>query len=159
MHRNLLEGMPDHNALLRAQQLNLRRFVQEHADEFARMPYEPFTVEPPTLPLRTECRIAPATYVPGLLGVFLKETVRTKARRKPLLYYQGLLVTEPLLKQFQEEYHCPTALGVPALDYVDESSGKLMPVSIIGDPTQPAAIVNDGAVGQPSDERGTCLRR
>jgi hypothetical protein len=62
---------------------------------------------------------------------------------KPVLYYPGLLVTAPLLEKFNEQYYCPTALRLPSLDY-KAGNGPRVEMLIIGDPTSPGAIVNDG---------------
>lgn len=61
----------------------------------------------------------------------------------PLLCYPGLLVTSQLLELFNQNYHCPTALRLPSLDYENEQ-GEQVEMLIIGDPTQPGAIINDG---------------
>lgn len=52
-------------------------------------------------------------------------------------------MTSPLLEQFNQMYYCPTALRLPSLDYKDER-GDDVEMLIIGDPTQPGAIINDG---------------
>jgi hypothetical protein len=60
-----------------------------------------------------------------------------------LLCYRGLLVTEALLNTFAEQYYCPTALRLSSLDYKDAAGGAVE-MSIIGDPQQPGAVINDG---------------
>jgi hypothetical protein len=77
------------------------------------------------------------------------------SRKRFLLYYQGLLVSEKLLNKFVKHYHCPTALRLPQLDYRN-SAGHKVKMFIIGDPTRPAAIVNDGPIsGHPRQSQ--CL--
>jgi hypothetical protein len=49
-------------------------------------------------------------------------------------------------------YYCPTALRLPSLDYKDER-GDVVEMLVIGDPTQPGAIINDGG---PCDEPSEC---
>jgi hypothetical protein len=68
-------------------------------------------------------------------------------RKQIVLHYEGLLVSEELLEQFHAKYHCPTALRLPQLDYVD-ADGKAVQMTIIGDPTCPAAVINDGPISQ-----------
>lgn len=67
-------------------------------------------------------------------------------------YYNGLLVSNPLLNKFLALYHCPTMVRVEQLDYVDADGDKIE-MNLIGDPTNPAAIINDGSYsgikGQP----------
>jgi hypothetical protein len=72
------------------------------------------------------------------------------------LQYQGLLVSEQLLHRFSAQYHCPTALRLPQLDYED-SRGRAVQMLIIGDPALPAAIINDGPVSQqPGQSTPSC---
>lgn len=64
-----------------------------------------------------------------------------------MLYYQGLLVSEELLKRFNAAYYCPTALLLPLLDFDHpRKRGKKVQMLVIGDPTRPAAIINDGPI-------------
>ena len=143
--RPLLHGAPHRGDALLLQKRNLLRFVQTHAAEFEALPYHPWT---------SECRsegeagvvVGPSSLpgCEGLRGVKLLHAITTGAQVKMLLHYPGLILTEELYQLFQEEYHCPTALELPALTWTNPSSQMVHRFLILGDPTQPGAIVNDG---------------
>ena len=148
--RALLVGMLSREQLLQAQKHNLYRFVQENQDEFDRMPYTPWTVAPRNFrPVRT---LVSASFLPGLCGVFLQEDVPRRTNSQLLLLYPGLLMTDTLFHLFVSQYNCPTALELPALSW-KTPQGEHHKMLIIGDPTSPGAIVNDG---KKSNKAGTC---
>jgi hypothetical protein len=51
------------------------------------------------------------------------------------LPYEGELLPERLFEEFAKEFHCPTAVQVPHLDYVDETTGADVKVILLGNPT------------------------
>jgi hypothetical protein len=138
--------MPTRQQALQAQRANLDRFLQDNALLFAAMPYIPWTRSSAGFrAVRT--RIAPS-YLPGarslgLLGVVLEEDVSSRSTEQPILLYPGLLMTETLHGLFVTQYHCPTALELPALTWTD-TGGEEQKMLVVGDPTSPGAIVNDG---------------
>jgi hypothetical protein len=58
-------------------------------------------------------------------------------------------VTDSLLNKFNELYHCPTAFELPALQLPHTA------ISVIGLPTAPGAIINDGVVDNYESESST----
>lgn len=150
--RSLLVGLPDRGAALARQLANLVEFEEDNAEEFAAMPYEPWTRAPPHdgafRGLRFEVR---ASTVRGLRGVFPLQTVPSKEEGQRLLYYPGLLVTQTLFNKFYRDYYCPTGLNLPALGYKDEK-GHYVGMTIIGDPTSLGALINDGRYGRSDGE-------
>lgn len=145
LSRPLLHEAPHRGDALLLQKHNLLRFVKAHAAEFAALPYHPWTGE-----CRSEGQadviVGPSSLpgCEGFRGVKLLHAVTTGAQVKTLLHYPGLILTEELYQLFQEEYHCPTALELPALTWTNPASQMVHRFLILGDPTQPGAIVNDG---------------
>jgi hypothetical protein len=144
--RLLTQGMLSREQALLAQRANLDRFLQDNPLLFAAMPYIPWTRSSASF-RAVKTRIAPS-YLPGarsvaLLGVVLEEDVRSRSTEHPLLLYPGLLMTETLYSLFVTQYHCPTALELPALTWTD-TGGEEQKMLVVGDPTSPGAIVNDG---------------
>jgi hypothetical protein len=154
--RLLTEGMPTRQQALQAQRANLDRFLQDNALLFAAMPYIPWTRSSAGF-RAVKVRIAPS-YLPGarnlgLLGVVLEEDVRARSTEQPILLYPGLLMTETLHDLFVTQYHCPTALELPALTWTD-AQGEEQNMLVVGDPTSPGAVVNDGV---KSGKHGTIM--
>jgi hypothetical protein len=56
--------------------------------------------------------------------------------------YPGVLMTEEQHQLFDAEVHCPTAVRVTNLDYVNERN-FLQHVILLGDPTQFGPNIND----------------
>ncbi len=147
--RALFAGLPPREQALQAQRRNLEAFVQEHAEAYAALPYEPFTRVNPKLKFSVATKVAPSSLsgCRGLHGVILQEIVDTRDEPRggrSLCYYPGLLVTERLYNIFSRKYHCPTALEIPALTYREPGDDEDKPMLIIGDPTSHGAIINDG---------------
>lgn len=135
--RLLLAGVPPRSDALRAQKANLQRFVDSRRAQFDAMPYYPFTRKPGWAN-EPKTRVA-ASSLPGCVGmqgVFMEQAIAAQEKQQRLLFYPGLLMTHELFHEFQQHYHCPTALELPAFQ------DALM--MIVGDPTEPGAIVNDG---------------
>lgn len=152
----LLAHMPDRGEALRTQRANLLRFIEDNAAEFEAMPYEPWTVDPP----RSKRKDLPvfdvrASKIPGLRGVFPHEVVPPTKLERVLMYYSGLLFTSPLFEKFCTEYYCPTGLSLPALDYTSNDGAHQWTVQmlIIGDPTLPGALINDGCFGKSDGQK------
>lgn len=73
-----------------------------------------------------------------------------------MLTYPGVLMWEELLEEFADRYHCPTAVRIEVLDYVETdaikagkmglklqtSEGWKVQMVIVGDPTRGGALVN-----------------
>lgn len=152
--RALLDHLPDRGVALQRQRQNLVQFVAANPAKFNAMPYEPWTRVPPkggVKGLEFEVR---ASTVRGLRGVFPCQYVPPTKEEQRLLYYPGLLVTGALYEIFCKQYHCPTGLGLPALRYKpDEMRPEVVDVLIIGDPTSPGAIINDGCFGGSDSQR------
>lgn len=158
----LLAHLPPRGEALSAQRANLVRFVEEEAEAFAELPYLPWTEEffvldaPPVV-------VLPAKVAVGLHGVFLTRPLVTDARSKVLMYYPGVLMTDSLFSRFHARFHCPTALRVPALDFYRQDTrsagrGRKECITLVGDPTAPGAVVNDGAYAatpEQAHQRGT----
>jgi len=151
--RPLLTRMPSRDEALKAQRANLVKFVQQHEQAFAVLPFHPWTIA--TRKYGVKHKIIPSSLpgCVGLQGVALESAVnpssggKKDSELKPLMYYPGLLVTEELFLLFAEAYHCPTALELPAMsDCSVWKKKRLEPqkMLIIGDPTAPGAIINDG---------------
>jgi hypothetical protein len=137
--RPLLIAMPTRTQALAAQKANLVKFAQDNAQAFAALPFEPWTRMERAYSVATRIAASSIPGCVGLQGVRLVNALRTDdGEDKPVLYYPGLLVTEQLFMAFQQTYHCPTALDLPALDF---NSHRVL---VIGDPTSEGAIINDG---------------
>ena len=152
-HRALLAGLPDRREALERQRANLVQFVDDNAEAFAAMPYEPFTRVPSNVcagGLQFDVR---ASTLRGLRGVYPHQPVPASSQEVRLLYYPGLLVTNALYEAFYARYYCPTGLELPALKYQD-AHGNAVGVVIIGDPTCMGALVNDGRYGRSDGKRG-----
>jgi hypothetical protein len=135
--RLLLAGLPPRQEALAAQKANLQRFVDANRAAFDALPCYPFTRER-AWPKAPKTRVA-ASSLPGcigLQGVFMEQSMPAHSKSQRLLHYPGLLMTEELYRKFQQQYHCPTALQLPAFQECD--------LMIVGDPTAAGAIVNDG---------------
>jgi hypothetical protein len=59
-------------------------------------------------------------------------------------YYPGLLMSLNLLSEFNDLYHCPTAVELPSLNYRHPRTGALVRMVIVGDPAQPGPNLMDG---------------
>lgn len=151
--RQLLIGMPSRAEALKAQRSNLEKFVRMRQSSFDALPFYPWTTG--THKIKTKTRIIPSQLpgCAGLLGVALEDSVpasgsgKKKDAPKVLLYYPGLLMTETLYTEFAQLYHCPTALELPAMTQCSAWKKKnLQPekMLVVGDPTQPGCIINDG---------------
>jgi hypothetical protein len=149
--RPLLAGLPDRGKALQRQRANLVAFANDpaNAEAFAAMPYEKWTTVPADADgangLQFEARAS--TLVPGLRGVFPCQPVPASPQEVRLLSYHGLLVTHALYQSFYEKFYCPTGLEVPALQFKGEN-GRSVGVTLIGDPTALAALINDGRYGR-----------
>ena len=149
--RPLLAGLPDRGKALQRQRANLVAFANDpaNAEAFAAMPYEKWTTVPADADgsngLQFEARAS--TLVPGLRGVFPRQPVPASPQEVRLLAYHGLLVTHALYQSFYEKFYCPTGLEVPALQFKGEN-GRSVCVTLIGDPTALAALINDGRYGR-----------
>jgi len=157
--RSLAVGLPDRNAALRAQRANLQRFVNDNADDFAAMPFHPWTCETPGSRRShlAHTRVAASTLpgCVGLQGVMLETDVPARHKQHQLLLYPGLLMTEELYTEFSRSYHCPTALDLPALKNHPANKSRAS-ILIVGDPTSHGAIINDG-VKSGCEGRSTAL--
>lgn len=163
---DLLRGLPS-NALQR-QRANLDAFIEEHAEEFAQQRYAAWTVPSPS-PRRSQLRVdvRASELLPGLQGVFPHRHAssssspsagRGKAAAQTIVDYPGVLMSEQLHSRFAKQYHCPTALDVtvPSLTYCTATKQRKLPpkkgksaprvtkMVLVGDPTQPGPIINDG---------------
>jgi len=146
--RLLTEGMPTREQALQVQRAHLHRFLRDNEEQFAAMPYEPWTSVAPAgfceVQTRTELSHLPGAASIGLLGAMLDQHVPASRTGRPLLLYPGLLVTEKLHDLFAEHYHCPTALRLPVLDWQDGAlPERMQKMLIIGDPTARGPIIND----------------
>jgi hypothetical protein len=142
--RALFKLLPCREAALHAQKANLYKFVRDNAAAYAALPYEPFTRMKRVrfgVPLRVVVSSLPGCV--GLRGVVLQHRLVTTKDRE-LSYYPGLLVTEALHELFSKLYYCPTSLELRALKYREPHEQSARPMLIIGDPTHPGAIINDG---------------
>lgn len=142
----LFAGLPPRSVSMERQRRNLEQFLTDNAAEFARMPYEPWTVAARGgghKPIETV--VKGSSMLPGLLGVFPAVDIPASDHTRFVLWYPGLLVTDELYEKFHKQYYCPTGLALPALKYKDESGNEVKMV-IIGDPTSPGAQINDGQV-------------
>ena len=63
--------------------------------------------------------------------------------RRPAAVLSGSARHQSAARAVQPDVLCPTALRLPSLDYKDER-GDDVEMLVIGDPTQPGAIINDG---------------
>ena len=152
--RALLDHLPDRGVALQRQRQNLVQFVAANPAKFNAMPYEPWTRVPAKGGIKGLEFEVRASTVRGLRGVFPCQYVPPTKEEQRLLYYPGLLVTAELYEQFCKKYHCPTGLELPALRYKpDEKKPEVVDVLIIGDPTSPGAIINDGCFGRSDSQR------
>ena len=152
--RLLLAGVPSREEALKAQRHNLERFVQEHAAAFEALNFHPWTRTHSRFGVKVAISASTLSGCAGLRGVLLNEEVVTGSREKPLLNYPGLLLTQPLLQAFNALYYCPTALDLPSLQSCFNSGL----ITIVGDPTAAAAIINDGR-RSGKERQYTCLQR
>ena len=136
--------MPNRDQALQAQAANLHIFVQDNAAAYAAFPFFPWTRTTHKLGVATRTTLSTLPGCAGLRGVVLQKAVQTGDKELPLVYYPGLLMTEAMFTQFSAQYYCPTGLELPALAYVDEQTQQRHKVIIVGDPTAPGAIINDG---------------
>jgi hypothetical protein len=141
--RSLLQGLPDRAHALAQQKSNLDRFLREHEREFAALPYHPWTKQRGGFEVKVDITSSSLPGCEGFRGVMLRHEHVTGTKKKPLLFYPGMLMTETLFSQFSEEYYCPTALELPALAWKNPA-GELQRFLIVGDPTSAGAIINDG---------------
>jgi hypothetical protein len=141
----LFVGLPSRVAALAQQKSNLHRFVREHAAQYAALPYHPWT-RPVAGVVDTLVDIGASTLpgCEGYRGVFARREVLPTAKKQQLLSYGGLLMTESMYEEFARQYHCPTALGLPELRWTDPHTRVEHNFVVVGDPTQPGAIINDG---------------
>jgi hypothetical protein len=141
----LFVGLPSRVVALAQQKSNLHRFVREHAAEYAALPYHPWT-RPVAGVVDTLVDIGASTLpgCEGYRGVFARREVLPTAKKQQLLSYGGLLMTETMYEEFARQYHCPTALGLPELRWTDPHTRVEHNFVVVGDPTQPGAIINDG---------------
>jgi len=152
--RALLQGLPDRAHALAQQKSNLDRFLFDHAQEFAALPYHPWTKRQVGFEVKVDITSSSLPGCEGFRGVMLRHEHSTGAHKKPLLHYPGLLMTEALFQQFAEEYYCPTALELPPLTWTD-AAGEQHRFLIVGDPTSAGAIINDGPFSQCAGQRLT----
>ena len=142
--RSLAVGLPDRLAALQAQRANLVRYVAANQAEFDRMPFHPWTSAGRSAPLaRTRLAASSLPGCVGLQGVILQTDQPARSQEYQLLLYPGVIMTEELFVQFTKEYHCPTALELPALSLHPANKDRLK-MLIVGDPTSHGAIINDG---------------
>lgn len=163
---NLLRDLPAHP--LARQRANLLRFIEQRQEEFSQQLYTPWTVDGQSGQAQAPVEVRASSLLPGLQGVFLRsqqlgqaEAGTAAAPSSLLISYPGVLMTESLHQAFAASFHCPTALSVPMLDYYQSSkqlrtrvvgaqqarsdeAGPLVKMVLVGDPTQPGPIINDG---------------
>jgi hypothetical protein len=156
--RPLLYGLPGRVEALERQKANLHRFVREHEQEYAALPYHPWTQQQSGLGVAVDVAASTLPGGHGLRGVLLRDSVSTRGEKVPLLHYPGLLVTDALFSTFVQDYYCPTALGLPALKWKDPATGEVIRFLIIGDPTSKGAIINDGPVSGRPGQPHRCTR-
>jgi len=134
------------------QYAGLSAFVNENKAELGLMKYLPFTS--PGKP--ADARMAPSDLVPGTLGLFPTRT-SIKPRAK-VASYPGVLMFMELHEKFNKEWHVPTALRVPVLDYhvgrdeaaamgLDEEACEaddkwLVRMVLVGDPRAAGPVIN-----------------
>jgi hypothetical protein len=148
--RALLTGAPHRGDALQQQLANLKRFYEDHRQQFDAMPYVAWTV-PSKNRMSYRFAVRPASApLRGLRGVFPVQAIPSNPNERLLMPYGGLLITEKLYEAFSKRYYCPTGLEIPALAYQD--GDKEVKVLVIGDPTSQGAIINDGKVGRPDGE-------
>lgn len=143
----LLAGSPPYAAALKQQEENMHSFLASNAEAFSKMRYEPWTVDTKlsdAVPLPTVVRSS--RMVPSIMGVYLESAIVT-SKLTFVAPYPGLLMTSSLLESFNKLYHCPTAVRVPQLDYEEQHDGVTTSVrmELVGLPTSPGVIINDGA--------------
>jgi hypothetical protein len=156
--RALLAGLPDRGEALKRQRANLDQFVSDNAAAFDAMIYEPWTRLPSEAGPSKHRFDVRASTVPGLRGVYLCDPLPACSREVLLLFYPGLLVTTEMYESFFEQYYCPTGLALPALRYTN-TANEVVDIVIIGDPTSPGALVNDGCYGRSDGQSPDKLAR
>jgi len=141
----LTQGALTRQQSLEAQRTNLHRFHRDNAELFASMPYEPWTLRSGFREARTHVApsLLPGADSIGLLEVFMDNDLPARNAEQHLLMYPGLLMTETLHNLFATQYLCPTALGLPSLQYLDRAGVK-QSMLVVGDPVSHGTIVNDG---------------
>jgi hypothetical protein len=137
---------------LLAQRLNLIDFVKLHALDYTSFRYSPWT----SAAHEGAVRIGPSEFLPGLLGAF--PVPRTLTKSTMLSGYPGVVMWDELYEEFNEKFHCPTAVEVPILDYnAGDAEAKqlglqatkrlgpnkwLVKVLVVGDPIHVGSIFN-----------------
>ena len=149
---NLMQDAPPYRVSLEKQKANLMRFYEDNKKAFSRLPYTPWIIATPktvdaTIDLPTVIR--PSHLIPGCLGGFLqsslpvtKNTIAARGAKHSLGAYSGLIMSDRLLHEFVQKYHCPTAIKCSHLDYV-RKNGDRVTCNVVGDPTCAAAMFND----------------
>lgn len=157
IRRNLLQGSPSRGEALARQLHNLRQFVSDNQAEFDAMPYEPWTKAPRGFK-SPENKVGAATVARGIRGVYLLNHLRTRDAEKQLFLYPGVLMTEELYNRFSQQYYCPTALEVPALNYKVNRDGFETKVEmlVVADPTSIGALLNDCSISGRIGKSACC---
>ena len=172
--RPLLVGSPQYGEALAAQRANLERFVHSHPDLFSKMRYQPWTTDR-QLNAGKRVDVRRSTLVPGIRGVYLKETLQTKrsvSKRSTSVCAAANSLAISTYLSFLLSWRCRQSVflvtypGVlmteELLDLFNQQfycptalrlpsldyvseSGQLVEISIVGDPLAPGCIINDGA--------------
>jgi hypothetical protein len=138
--RSIMVGAPSRQDALAQQQRLLDNFIQQFQAEllatsrYAIRTQQLSTVSPPAISVHT----ARSSLFPGLMGTFADAPVCGVGQEVVLVEYPGVLMSDAMLEKFNRMYHVPTAVRVQGLDY------HHVKMNLVGEPTHPGPIVNDG---------------
>jgi hypothetical protein len=139
---------------LKQQWNNATQWVRTHRAAYACFRYAPYQNEAVSSDKIDSCRIGRSTLLPGYLGVYPEQS--SLAPHRFVASYAGIMIWEELLNEFAQQFHCPTALALPQLNYVVDDpavadamglrhrsgGGYKVQVLILGNPCLAACIIN-----------------
>ncbi|MDR3547468.1 MAG: hypothetical protein P4M11_04195 [Candidatus Pacebacteria bacterium] len=126
----------------------MKYLTQNYEKRFKHLPYLPWTSNPDHNP---HLALTSSDLIPGCLGVVSKIRIKNQTWQSN---YPGLLLTEGMQREYEEDFYCPTGVSVVALNFEVEANSEmaralLVPdgettakMVIIGDPRMAGAMFN-----------------